>query len=204
MQSLQLVKQLYQPGDPRSITQIQAHLQELQRGPEGWQMAGALLMSKDTNCRFFGALTFTVKLNNDNSAELDSGQVRDMLEGWLVSYKKFVVVYVLYVGSSLTSLQVKAVSGQDQPLVIRKLCSTLAQYYLKPNVTSPGQLLQLLARRMGDIQDDSAQTRPTSSGEPLTTNPMSRLNAHQVCALLWFCTAFAEQASTTLTDETLQ
>lgn len=62
-----LVKRLYQPGNAQLITQIQDQLQTLQRSPDGWQLADALLGSDDVNVRFFGALTFTVKLNNDGS-----------------------------------------------------------------------------------------------------------------------------------------
>ena len=63
----QLVKRLYQPGSPQVIVAIQDQLQQLQRSAEGWQLADALLGSDDANVRFFGALTFTVKLNNDGS-----------------------------------------------------------------------------------------------------------------------------------------
>lgn len=62
-----LVQRLYQPGNPRVITQINDQLQRLQHSSEGWQIADALLNSQDANVRFFAALTFTVKLNNDGS-----------------------------------------------------------------------------------------------------------------------------------------
>lgn len=66
----QLVKRLYQPGNPQVITSIQDQLQTLQRSSDGWQLADALLGYEDVNVRFFGALTFTVKLNNDGSVVL--------------------------------------------------------------------------------------------------------------------------------------
>lgn len=66
----QLVKRLYQPGNPQVITSIQGQLQTLQRSNDGWQLADALLDYEDVNVRFFGALTFTVKLNNDGSVRL--------------------------------------------------------------------------------------------------------------------------------------
>jgi hypothetical protein len=66
----QLVKRLYQPGNPEIISQIQNQLQTLQRSNDGWQLADALLAYEDINIRFFGALTFTVKLNNDGSVLL--------------------------------------------------------------------------------------------------------------------------------------
>ena len=62
-----LVKRLYKPGSPRTIIEINNHLQQLQASGEGWQIADALMGSTDPNVRFFAALTFTVKLNNDGS-----------------------------------------------------------------------------------------------------------------------------------------
>lgn len=67
----QLVKRLYQPGNPELIATIQHQLQQLQKSNDGWQLADALLSSEDVNVRFFGALTFTVKLNNDGSVKED-------------------------------------------------------------------------------------------------------------------------------------
>lgn len=62
---LQLVTKLYNPCDhtPEEIKYVQALLQAVQRRPEGWQVADGLLEASDTNQRFFGALTFTVKIN---------------------------------------------------------------------------------------------------------------------------------------------
>ncbi|KAM3417175.1 hypothetical protein BST61_g5436 [Cercospora zeina] len=63
----QLVKRFYQPGTPKLIAQIDDQLKRLQHSNEGWQLADALLASQDQNVRFFAALTFQVKLNNDGS-----------------------------------------------------------------------------------------------------------------------------------------
>ncbi|MCJ1476811.1 hypothetical protein MMC13_005480 [Lambiella insularis] len=60
-----LVQSLYQPGSPVQIAHIQQSLQIIQRSPEGWAFADALLQSQDANVRFFGALTFTIKINTD-------------------------------------------------------------------------------------------------------------------------------------------
>src|SRR5205814_299355 len=62
---VELIKRLYQPGHPQHLYKIQEALHRLQRSPEGWQLADALLRSDDEKVRFFGALTFTVKLNSD-------------------------------------------------------------------------------------------------------------------------------------------
>lgn len=61
-----LVKSLYNPGHAKKISQTEATLRVLQRSPQGWEIADALLKSDDEQVRFFGALTLTVKLNADS------------------------------------------------------------------------------------------------------------------------------------------
>lgn len=61
-----LVKAFYDPGNAKKITQTEATLRVLQRSPQGWEIADALLKSDDEQVRFFGALTLTVKLNADS------------------------------------------------------------------------------------------------------------------------------------------
>ena len=63
---LQLIIQMYQPGAGSKVSRAQETLQRLQRSPEGWQLAQGLLGSKEETVRFFGALTFIVKLNTDS------------------------------------------------------------------------------------------------------------------------------------------
>ncbi len=63
----QLIRQLYQPNSPSVLKQINEQLQKVQLSQDGWQLADKLLESDDQHVRFFGALTFTVKLNNDGS-----------------------------------------------------------------------------------------------------------------------------------------
>lgn len=61
-----LVKSLYDPGHAKKIAENEATLRVLQRSPQGWEIADALLKSEDEQVRFFGALTLTVKLNADS------------------------------------------------------------------------------------------------------------------------------------------
>jgi hypothetical protein len=61
-----LVKTLYDPGHAKKISETEATLRILQRSPQGWEIGDALLNSQDENVRFFGALTFTVKINADS------------------------------------------------------------------------------------------------------------------------------------------
>jgi hypothetical protein len=62
----ELVKSLYNPGNAKKISQNEATLRILQRSPQGWEIADALLKSNNEQVRFFGALTLTVKLNADS------------------------------------------------------------------------------------------------------------------------------------------
>nr|POE56680.1 importin beta-like protein [Quercus suber] len=63
----QMVLRLYTTPPGPVIQQIERQLQLLQRSSDGWQMGDVLLGSSDRNVRFFGALTFSVKLINDGS-----------------------------------------------------------------------------------------------------------------------------------------
>jgi hypothetical protein len=65
-ETARLVRVLYSPGDPKEIAQADAALRVIQRCPQGWELADALLNSSDENLRFFGALTFTIKINTDS------------------------------------------------------------------------------------------------------------------------------------------
>lgn len=67
---LKLVQELYRPGQPQRIAKIQETLHTLQKSAEGWQLANSLLRSSDEKIQFFGALTFTVKLNTDSLVAL--------------------------------------------------------------------------------------------------------------------------------------
>jgi hypothetical protein len=61
----QLVKSLLHPGPSHNVQKLGVQFQELQRSPQGWQVADYLLGRDDAQVRFYGALTFQVKLNND-------------------------------------------------------------------------------------------------------------------------------------------
>lgn len=61
----QLIRALYQPNPPETISRIQEVLHRLQRSPEGWQLAQSLIAHREDNIRFYAALTLIVKLNRD-------------------------------------------------------------------------------------------------------------------------------------------
>jgi hypothetical protein len=61
----QLIRALYQPNPPETISKIQEVLHRLQRSPEGWQLAQSLITHREDNIRFYAALTLIIKLNRD-------------------------------------------------------------------------------------------------------------------------------------------
>ncbi len=62
-----LIKQFYEPGPGGDKKQLNDQLQQIQLSQDGWRLADELMLSKELNVRFYAALTFTVKLNNDGS-----------------------------------------------------------------------------------------------------------------------------------------
>ncbi|OQO04534.1 hypothetical protein B0A48_09456 [Cryoendolithus antarcticus] len=164
-----LVKRLYQPGNATIIVQIQDQLQLLQRSGEGWQLADALLGDNDINVRFFGALTFTVKLNNDG-ASLDEATSQHILQ-------------------RLVSWFVRLVNATDKPLVIRKLCSTLVTFFTRVPFAWKRPLLHLIcAFSVGPETLEDVEAITTSTEELL-----QGLSTHQYVALLWFTASLADE-----------
>ncbi|KAI9689605.1 MAG: hypothetical protein M1822_010257 [Bathelium mastoideum] len=118
------IHRLYQPGSrPDEIEQIQNTLQTVQRSPEGWQLADALLDEMDTNLRFFGALTYMVKIKQ--TASFDEAQVTEILEKLL----------------NWTKLKVPVHCDR---IVANKLCSTLVTFFLRPDVNWTRCVLHLM------------------------------------------------------------
>ncbi|RKF72661.1 Importin beta-like protein [Golovinomyces cichoracearum] len=106
-----LIKQLYGIRVAEDIKKIQEILHKLQLSPQGWHMANALLNRNDDQVKFFGALTFIVKLNTD-AKTLSEDDAQSLL--------------VALIGSLIKWTE----SGQG-PLVGRKLCSVLVAYFLQ-------------------------------------------------------------------------
>ncbi|KAF2106783.1 armadillo-type protein [Lophiotrema nucula] len=162
-----LVKSLYDPGHAKKITETEATLRVLQRSPQGWDIGDALLNSTDENVRFFGALTFTIKLNADSAglSEEDSRQLLSKLIHHLATHPS----------SSIST---------------RKLCSTLAQYFCKPisNWTHCIRSLALSFAQQHAILDDALENYPP------TRDILLRLSDQQIMALLEFAMNMADEA----------
>ena len=85
MSSKQLLHRFTQPGNPTEVKEIENRLRELQLSPQGWEIGDFLLGHQNPIFRFFGAVTFRVKLGT-SSHELDEialSQITQRLLGWL-------------------------------------------------------------------------------------------------------------------------
>ncbi|CAN6672802.1 hypothetical protein TRVA0_047S00408 [Trichomonascus vanleenenianus] len=109
----EIVQSLYSPNnDPEYIKLTQGRLQNMQLSDQGWDMANILLKSEQANCQFFGALTFTVKINSLTTEEgesLDKMGLLHQLLSWLIYHK----------------------SKGSLPFVLRKILSTLAVFFIR-------------------------------------------------------------------------
>lgn len=70
------MEQLYSTTSPQLVNQYQSTLQEIQKSPQGANVAAYLLNVPSRNCRYFGALTYSVVILNN---PLGDGQVKDLV-----------------------------------------------------------------------------------------------------------------------------
>ncbi len=58
-------RSLFTSKSPQRIDELQKEIQRLQREPSGWHLGLELLKSSNSQVRFYGALTLTVKIRTD-------------------------------------------------------------------------------------------------------------------------------------------
>lgn len=167
---IQLVQRLYQPGSPASIVKVQEILQQVQRSADGWTLANALLGNPDQQVQFFGALTFTVKLNSDweSLAEADVFFLLDTLINWIV----------------------RSVAEGATALVIKKLCSTLAVFFIR----FPDKWIHCIRHLICCLCGHRVSPNDIDSC-PSTTVLLEKASSAQKIVALWFCTIFLEEVS---------
>lgn len=71
-----LITQFY--SHPNDLASIEAQLSQVQSSLDGWQFADRCLQSGSDRVRFFGALTFTIKINQDKPG-LSESDLSDIL-----------------------------------------------------------------------------------------------------------------------------
>jgi hypothetical protein len=88
----------------------ESQLRILQRGPDGWQLASAFLNSPYKEVRFYGPLTYTIKLNSGDNISFEEAAF--LLEQLMAQF-------------------IHMVSRNESAFVVLKMCSTLALFFLK-------------------------------------------------------------------------
>ncbi|CAL5871989.1 uncharacterized protein PFLUO_LOCUS6246 [Penicillium psychrofluorescens] len=167
-----LVTELYDPANqrnPSKVNEIQARLQQLQKGEHGWMIADVLLREPSTHHRFIGALTFTVKIN--------------------VSGKEIKEDAALEAMQHLVNHFVALVTEGEQAMVIRKLASSLVALFMQPATPWKRAVLQLAASLAngGYMSEDGCRALDFQN----TVIPA--LSQKQVMALLFFSNHLAEE-----------
>lgn len=127
-----LVQRFYRPGPSQDIQILEKNLQAIQVSEQGWQVADALLQSGDRDVRFFGALTFTIKIKRDwdTLSETDKAPLLARLLQHLV----------------------RLTNRIESALVLKKLCNALIAYHLMPDASWRQPVLDVmvaLARGQG-------------------------------------------------------
>ncbi|KAH8702371.1 putative importin 13 [Talaromyces proteolyticus] len=164
-----LVSQLYNPSGttPEQLKFIQERLQEIQRLPQGWQVAEGLLDHPDSNTRFFGALTFIVKINQSWS-DLPDGTPQQLKNHLITGF-------------------VALVDAREKYHVIRKLAAALVALFFK-DASWAHPLRDLgVAFKTRAVND--------SSNVDFENTTLPSLNEAQITGLLCFSTAIAEEAT---------
>lgn len=121
---LELIRELYSPNTPDTISAIQECLHRLQKSDQGWQLAQNLITQQNSNVKFFGALTLCVKLNTESESlsEDDTKELLQNIVGWLLA---------------------SAYDGTEN-FVVRKLCSALVTHFIYFSHLWPKCLRQLI------------------------------------------------------------
>ncbi|PNS15602.1 hypothetical protein CAC42_861 [Sphaceloma murrayae] len=121
-----LITRLNDRSEAANAPVISQQLQELQLSSDGWTIADNLLSVQDTNLRFYGALTFQIKLNRD-AARLGPDDSQALLE-------------------RLINHLVTCVNDSSQIYIIEKLCSVLATYLTQATCQWSEPLAQIVCQ----------------------------------------------------------
>ncbi|BFZ59637.1 member of the karyopherin-beta [Saitoella coloradoensis] len=171
-QVIELIRQLYAPGqNPEWLKTAQRTLQGLQHSPDGWALADQLLASEEDNVRFFGALTYQVKINANwkTLPEEYYTQLLTTLVSWLLRYQN---------GPSL---------------VARKLVAVLTTFTLHTIPTTWKSPVKYLAACL-----TAKSVVPTETAESMSMRDLvGGLNESELKITLEFANVLAEEADKT-------
>ncbi|KAH6636082.1 armadillo-type protein, partial [Chaetomium tenue] len=168
-----LIRALYQPNPPDTISKIQEVLHRLQRSPEGWQLAQSLIAHREDNIRFYAALTLIIKLNRDSSglSEDDAKGLLENIIGWTI----------------------QSLADGAGNFVIKKLCTALVTYFMHFSHLWPNCIRHFIYCL------DLGQGTPVDSlDNALPTDVLvGKLGPQKLKAAIWFATSFVEEVGKT-------
>lgn len=165
-----LIRHLYSgAARPDEIQAIQAKLQERQHELDGWQLANALLGSHDANVRFFGALTFVVKINQEALDAAAASEVLKRLLEWLIDRAE----------------------ASETSLVLNKLSSALVTLFVQPHTEWDRPVRHLLCCFASHRVVSQSSTEDENPNDDL----LRALTELQFSAILTFVTTLAQDAN---------
>ncbi|KAK0673919.1 putative importin [Cercophora samala] len=168
-----LIRALYQPNPPETISRIQEVLQRLQRSPEGWQLAQSLIAHPEDNIRFYAALTLIVKLNRD-SAGLNEDDAKLLLE-------------------NIITWTIQSLSDGAAPFVTKKLCSALITYFVLFSHVWPA-----CVRHFIYCLDIGRGVPVENLDDALSTEILvGNLDSQKLKVAIWFVTSLVEEVGKT-------
>jgi hypothetical protein len=176
-----LVLTLYQPGiPPHQLVDTQRRLHQLQLSEDGWTIADGLLGSANSTVRFFGALTFVIKLNSVGSS-LDEASQQNL--------EKSILHWTLV-----------HTNTRDNK-TITKLSTSLALFYLY----NPERLATSVSKLVfSGLGMDTSQITADNSVSSLGKDLIDALSPDMYRTILVYINAVGEEASkmvSTLTPE---
>lgn len=164
-----LIQRFYGLNTPQQYTQIDTCLKAIQKTHGSFVLADQLMNSADANVRFFGALTFAVKVNRDWSS-LTSVDGKDLLHRLLFWF-------------------VRCVNGKDISLVVRKLCSALVALFKQ----TAGEWALCMKHAIACLVNDLVVDYDSIVASP--HSKIYELVESQTIACLWLGSALVEELS---------
>ena len=152
-------------------------------------MADSLLNSPVSNVRFFGALTFTIKINQDWQAPIDisAADKTDLCYRSFLSEVDTVALLERVIGWLIL-----LINAEERSLVLKKLCSALIAYFLKPSMPLD-QCIRLLMVSFNTgraVSPDSMNDQ-----QPSTASLIAMLDVHHLQVILWFAESLVEEVN---------
>lgn len=164
------------------MCRTQHYLQDLQKSPFGWDLAAHLIQTDSPNCQFFGALTYTVKINTYSRAKVvvsDSDSPSPSPDHDINQKPPTEILNELL--GALVFLNAKPAV---QSHVLRKILSTLARFFTK----FPSKWNNCIASTITTIASGKPHPEPTQSIEEVVQN----LSERNTILCLEFCQVLIE------------